>query len=194
MSSYFLGTKQRYYTCRSRCVKPARLERIEEAVLASLDYLSAHEQALRDSCAVANSYSDLADQDHAHRVAELNRQLSAENKKAAKIAAFIAQSGTDAPLTLLDELRAIEVRQAKIRAAVASCSRPVCRYDPDLTVAAIRAAKDIKKQPPGIQRELIQAAILRVCVTDAEFRILPAWHTCGGDEPPHPVCHVYPRS
>ena len=188
------GTKQRYYTCRSRCVKPARLERIEEAVLASLEYLSAHEQALRDSCAVANSYSDLADQDHAHRVAELNRHLAAENKKAAKIAAFIAQSGTDAPLTLLDELRAIETRQAKIKAAVASCSRPVCRYDPDLTVAAIRAAKDIKKQPPGIQRELIQAAVLRVCVTDTEFRILPAWHTCGGDEPPHPVCHVYPRS
>lgn len=187
------GTKQRYYTCRSRCVKPARMEQIESAVLTSLEFLADHEQLIRDACTVANSFSDISDQDHAAQVAALNRQLISENKRAAKITAFIAQAGQDAPVTLLDELRSIETRQAQICAKIADLSHPVCRYNPDLTVAAIRAAQDIKKQPPGKQRLLVQAAVYKVCVTDAEFQILPAWHTCGGDEPPHPVCHVWSR-
>lgn len=188
------GETERYYTCRSRCVRPARLELAEKAVLSALEYYDHNEDILRRSCALANDYAAGSDQDNSARVEQLNREILANNRKTAKIIDFIEKHGADAPASMLDELHNLEKKNAALSGQIADLSRKAARYDADRTVSAVHAVVSAdKKMPPDQLKELIQAAVFRVRVHQDAFEILLAWHTYSGDEPPHYVCHRISR-
>lgn len=189
------GTKQRYYACKSSCCRPARLEGLQDAVCAVLEQMATEgEEAIRTACFVANSYSDAADEDNAAEVRALEDQILEINKRIARIVSFISEHGSDAPASLADDLRRLEKDREDLLTRAAALRRPSARYDTQATVSAITACKGIKKQPPDQQKLLLQAAVYKVLVSDEEYKILFNWHTCGGDEPPHPVCQSVSRS
>lgn len=188
------GAVQRYYSCRSSCVRPARLEGLQEAVFSVVEQMAASGiEAIQTACSVANNYADAADADHAAEARALDAQVMEINKRIARIVSFISESGSAAPASLADDLRRLEKERADLEACAAATRRPATRYDGQRTAAAISACEGIKKQPPEQQKNLLQAAVHKVYVSADDYRIVFNWHTDGGDEPPYPVCQSVKR-
>lgn len=187
------GEVERYYTCKSRCVKSARLEKIQNAVFGALEDLGKDPNALRHSCAIANEFAAGVDQDHLAEAAPITDRLQQIAKQSAKLVSAVKKSGADAPSFIMDELRALDREKALLEARLEAATRPASRYDAQKTVDAVLAAANIKNEPPAEQKRLTQAAVYRVLVTQEEFRVLLTWHIAGGDEPPHIICHVIDR-
>ena len=188
------GSVQRYYTCRAKCARPARLEGLLDAVFTVVENMAVSgDDAIAAACSVANSYADAADEDHAAEAHALDQQIMDINKRIASIVSFISGSGSAAPASLAEDLRRLEKDRDDLQARAAALRRPASRYDARATAAAILACKGIKKQPPGQQKLLLQAAVYKVLVSDEEYQILFNWHTGGGDDPPHPVSQSITR-
>lgn len=188
------GSVQRYYTCRAKCTRPARLEGLQDAVFTVLENMAtAGTGAISAACAIANSFSDAADEDHAAEARAVDQQVIEINKRIASIVSFISGHGSAAPASLADDLRRLEKERDDLQARASSLCRPASRYNAPATVAAITACAGIKKQPPDQQKLLLQAAVHKVLVSDEEYKVLFNWHTGGGDEPPHPVSQSFPR-
>lgn len=188
------GTVQRYYTCRSSCVRPARLEGLQDAVCSVVEEMAVRgAEAVRTACAVANSCADAADEDHAAEAGRIDNSIITINKKIASIVAFISERGALAPQALADDLTRLEKEKSDLQQRAAALRRPSSRYDAAATVAAVTACAGIKKQPPDQQKALLQAAVYKVLVSAEDYKILFNWHTSGGDEPPQPVCQSVPR-
>ena len=188
------GELERYYKCeKNRCFPPPRVEAAETAVFQALHWFANHEDALRKSCAIANSYAAGVDSDRAAEIRDIRQRIQDEKKRSAQIVAFVAKSGADAPLSMMDELQTIEKRIASLTAKIDRMARPVSRYDADKLVQAVRAADEIEKLPPDQQRQLIQAAVHHVTVTADEFNIFLLWPKYGGDEPPQYIGHTLKR-
>lgn len=188
------GSVQRYYTCKAKCARPARLEHIQDAVFAVVEQMAVSgPEAIAAACAVANSYADAADEDHAAEARAIDQQILEVNKKISRIIAFITDHGSAAPASLADDLTRLEKDRDALQARAASLRKPVSRYDTAATVKAIASCEGIKKQPPDQQKVLLQAAVYKVLVSADDYKIVFNWHTCGGDEPPHPVCQSFQR-
>lgn len=188
------GELERYYKCeKNRCFPPPRVEAAEQAVFQSLHYFADHEDDLRKSCAIANEYAAGVDQDRAAEIRDIRQRIQAEKQRSAQIIAFVAKSGADAPLSLMDELQSIEKRTAALLAKIDKISRPVSRYDAEKLIQAVHAADEIEKLPPDQQRQLVQAAVHRVTVTADEFNVTLLWPKCGGDDPPQYIGHKVKR-
>ena len=187
------GSIQRYYTCRAKCTRPARLEGLQDAVFTVLENMALSKMEITTACAIANSFSDAADEDHAAEARAVDQQVIEINKRIASIVSFISGHGSAAPASLADDLRRLEKERDDLQARAAVLRRPASRYDAPATVAAITACEGIKKQPPDQQKLLLQAAVHKVLVSDEEYRILVNWHTGGGDEPPHPMSQSFIR-
>ena len=187
------GTIQRYYSCKGKCARPARLEHIQDAVYSVLEQTALSGPEIAAACAVANTYADAADQDNALEAAAVDRRVLEINKRISSIVSFIAGSGAAAPASLADDLRRLEKDRDDLRARAAALRRPATRYSAEATVSAITACAGIKKQPPDQQKALLQAAVYKVLVSDEDYKILFNWHTGCGDEPPHPVLQLIPR-
>lgn len=188
------GELERYYKCeKNRCFPPPRVEAAEQAVFQSLHYFANHEEDLRKSCAIANSYAAGKDQDHAAEIQGIRKQIQSEKQRSAQIIAFVAKSGADAPASLMDELQSIEKRTAALLAKIDKISRPVSRYDADKLIQAVHAADEIEKLPPDQQRQLVQAAVHKVTVTADDFNITLLWPKYGGDDPPQYIGHMIRR-
>ena len=188
------GSVERYYTCRRHCVRPARLEAIEAAAAASVAALAAQPEIIRTACAVANEYAAAATEDNLAAAAPVRADLARVRREEAKITAFIADQGADAPRTLAAQLRRLEAEELTLQARLDALLRPVTTYDPDLTVSALTACQSIQKKPPEEQKSLLQRALTAIRVTDQEFQIVLAWHTYGGDDPPAYICHASARA
>ena len=141
-----------------------------------------------------NTYSAAADQDHAAEISAHRQELIRLSKRSQQIVSFIAQNGTQAPSALADELQAIDDQKGCLLAKIEALSTPVARYDPDETLAALRAAGEIKNCPPEQQRQLLQKAVFKVLVSQEDYQVIFLWHKCGGDEPPQYLCHIISRS
>ena len=188
------GTIQRYYSCKAKCARPARLEGLQDAVFSVLENMSASgADAIEAACSVANSYADAADEDHAAEARAVDQQVISINKRIASIVSFISNQGAAAPASLADDLLRMEKERDDLKARAAVLRRPATRYDAPATVAAIAACEGIKKQPPDQQKALLQAAVYKVCVSDEEYKIIFNWHTGCGDEPPHPMSQSFIR-
>ena len=188
------GQLERYYKCeKNRCFPAPRVEAVESAAFQSLHWFDAHEAELRESCAIVNGYAYTLDAEKAGEVRALQARIMEQHRRAAKITAFVAKSGAEAPLTLMDELRDIERRTAALQGKIDRLTRPTPRYDADKLRAAIRATRDIEKRPPDQQRQLVQATVSRVFVTAEDFNVTLLWPMCGGDEPPQYIGHKIPR-
>ena len=188
------GTKQRYYKCKASCCRPARLEHIQDAVFSVLETMAGSDtDAITKACAIANSFSDAADEDHASEARAVDQQILDLNKRIARIVAFISEQGASAPVSLADDLRRLEKDRSDLQNKANALRRPAARYDAPATVEAIRACAGIKKEPPEQQKALLQAAVYKIKVSDEDYKIIFNWHLGGGDEPPHPMCQLYPR-
>ena len=188
------GAVQRYYTCRSSCVRPARLEALQDAVFTVLEQMaSAGTDEVSRACFVANNYAAAADEDHAAEARVIDQQIIEINKRIARIVSFISDHGSDAPSSLADDLRRLEKERDDLQNRSSVLRRPATRYDAQATVAAIAACKGIKKQPPEQQKTLLQAAVHKVFVSADDYKIIFNWHTGRGDEPPCPMCQSITR-
>ena len=182
------GTVQRYYACKAKCTRPARLEGLQDAAFSVVENMAVSgAAAIRKAVSVANSYSDAADEDHAVEARGVDQQIMDINKRIARIVSFISEQGSAAPASLADDLRRLEKERDDLQARAVALRRPVSRYDAQATVAAIAACQGIKKQPPDQQKSLLQAAVYKVLVSADDYTIVFNWHTSGGDEPPNPV-------
>ena len=188
------GEVERYYTCRQHCVRPARLEQLEDAVARILAAMAEDEDALRASCEIANSVADTADLERRAECVPLANEIRERKKQLASLTAFIREHGAAAPVTLLDDIRRLEAEITTLQARVDALQRPLCRYDADATIDALRAAQKQKDGPPEERKSLLQQTVFRVLVSQDDYAVQLAWHTCGGDDPPQYVCHAVPRS
>lgn len=184
------GSPERYYTCKRHCVKPARLEPLEDAVLTAMEELAQNEDVVRQACEIANSYSIDAEAVRHEDLVPIDQQLLEIHRRQAKIASYIARDGIGAPERLMDELRQLEKEEDALEEKRAKLLRPIATYNTDITIDAVLACEGIKKRPREEQRALLQRALSAVEITPDSYRVCLAWHTCGGDDPPPYVCHV----
>ena len=188
------GQLERYYKCeKNRCFPPPRVEATETAVFQALHWFDSHEKELRESCAIANSYADGVDLEQAAEIRGLQSQIMDQNKRAAQITAFVAKSGADAPLTLMDELRDIERRTAALQGKIDRLSHRMPRYDADALVSAIRKTRDIETRTPHQQRQLVQGAVSRVFVTAEDYNVVLLWPVYRGGSSPLNIGHKISR-
>ena len=142
---------------------------------------------------MSNTNADAADEENAAGAAQVDNDIININKRIASIIAFISERGSLAPQSLADDLSRLEKERDRLQLRAAALRRPAARYDAEATVAAITACEGIKKQPPDQQKTLLQAAVYKVYVSPEDYKVIFNWHTCSGDEPPHPVCQSVPR-
>lgn len=187
------GNPERYYTCKRRCVQPARLEQLEAAVSAAVTAMADQGDMIRAACAVAATYADARDADNQAATAPIRADLARIHRRQAQISDFIADAGAAAPRTLLTELRRLEAEETTQQARLDALTRPSARYDPDRTIAALAACHDIQKKPPEQRRALLREALDAIKISDDSIRLVLAWHVYGGDDPPAYICHDLPR-
>lgn len=186
------GTVQRYYECREKCIRPARLEQINAAVFTVVENYAAVEDTIRKASTIANQYADNLDMDNAKEANALEKQLIDLRIKNARIVSFIS-STDNPPASLMTELRQNESDQAKLTEKINALRRGSTRYDVEKTITSIKACIGIKNKPPEEQRKLIQAACYKVLVSATAYKVIFNWHTDSGDEPPHTVCQSIRR-
>ena len=184
------GTVQRYYQCAHRCVKPARLEPLEDAVLAAVAAMGDHKAEIRNACRIANGFAGTETDERRAATAPLDAELLNIHRRQARILAMITDAEERTPRTLLDELRRLEAAESALTARRENLLRPVALYAPDEVIDALDACRDIQKEPAETQRELLQRALHAVQITDGSFRLVLNWRVCGGDDPPPYTCQL----
>lgn len=187
------GTVQRYYTCRRKCVRPARLETLEDAVISAAAALATRADEITDACGIANSFADTLDAEHAAEAVPVEARLLRIRRRLAQIVAFIADSGSAAPRTLSDELHRLEAEEAAAVTRLEALRRPSTRYSAPAVIRSLQACQNIKKSPPEERRALLQGAFSAIQIHPDNIQVILAWHMCGGDDPPAHMCHVIPR-
>ena len=186
------GQIERYYSCPSRCVKAARYESVEDAVLTALEYLAADENLVRHACEIANSFTCSDELENRQAVLPLQNRLLEIAKQNARIISFV-KTHDNAPASMMDELTALDHEEKQIRARIEKLQRTLGRYDAEKTLQTLRDASHIRELPPEEQKARIQAAVSKVIVTQDTYQIRLLCSTSSGDEPGHYVEHTVPR-
>lgn len=186
------GDIERYYTCKNRCVRPARVENVQDAVFTALEYFASDEEVIKQACQISNSFIDTDEQDNLRAVVPLEDRLQEIARQNARIISFV-KNNDNAPASMMDELTALEKEEKLIRSRIVSLRRPLGRHDIEETVRLLRAAGNIRNLPPDEQKARIQAAVSRVTVSDMTYQITLSCHTSGGDEPTRYIEHTINR-
>ena len=187
------GSVERYYTCRSRCVRPLRLETAEASVYEAMADLAADPDAMTRACDVANTCAATLEAERAAEASPISGEISARRRQIASLLAFIRDNGATAPASMADDIRRLEAEIAALEARLAALRRPVSRYDAAETLHNLTAALAQKDGPPSQRRALLQQAVHRVLISDTSVTTQLAWHLCGGDDPPQYISHSTPR-
>ena len=186
------GETERYYVCKNKCVRPARLENVQDAVFTALEYFASDEQVIKHACQISNSFIESDEQENLRAVSPLEDRLQEIARQNARIISFITEHD-NAPASMMQELTDLEKEEKLLRARIASLRRPLGRHDPEKTVQLLRAAGDIRKLPPADQKARIQAAVSRVVVSDMTYQVILSCHTYSGDEPGRYIEHIINR-
>lgn len=186
------GDIERYYTCKNKCVRPARVENVQDAVFSALEYFASDEEVIKQACQISNSFIDTDEQDNLRAVSPLEDRLQEIARQNARIISFV-KNNDNAPASMMDELTALEKEEKLIRSRIVSLRRPLGRHDIEETVRLLRAAGNIRNLPPDEQKARIQAAVSRVTVSDMTYQITLSCHTSGGDEPTRYIEHTINR-
>ena len=186
------GEVERYYVCKNKCVRPARLESAEDAVFTSLEYFASDEAVIRQACEISNSFIDTDEKENLRAVSPLEDRLQEIARQNARIISFI-KNHDNAPASMMQELTDLDKEEKLLRSRIVSLRRPLGRHDVQETVRLLRLAGNIRKLPPSEQKARIQAAVSRVVVSDMTYQVVLSCHTCGGDEPRHYIEHTINR-
>ena len=188
------GEIERYYKCSNGCVTPVRLHDMEKAVYDSCSAMAENEMEVRRVCALVNEYIDNAEGGLSGEIAQIENQIISLNRKAQKITSFISENGSEAPASLMEELKAIDRQKLDQNEKIRNLrQRQSVRCDPDDIMRRLRAVKDIEKLPRDQARALIHAAVSRVDVSQEEFNVSFLWHKSCGDEAQQYLCHTVKR-
>ena len=186
------GQVERYYKCPAGCIVSPRVDAVENAAYAAMQYFAQDEAFLQAACDVANSYGDIASDEDKAAVSRLEDRLRQIAKDNARLIAYI-KNHENAPASIMQDLLRLEEEEKEIHQKIESLRRPVPHYDADKLKDLIRAALDIKDLPPSDRKARYQAAIHGVLVSDSTIKVLFVCPTSGGDEPLHYVEHTVPR-
>lgn len=186
------GQTERYYTCRNRCVRPARLESVEDAVFTVLEYFASDKEVIRHACEIANSFISTDERSRIDSVRPIEDRLQEIARQNARIISFI-KNHDNPPSSMMDELTALDKEEKVLRSRLSFLQRPLVRHNVEETVKLLSSAAGIRELPPVEQRAHIQAAVSSVVVSDITYQVLLSCHTCGGDEPTHYVQHTIYR-
>ena len=186
------GNIERYYTCKQKCVRPARLEKVQDAVFSSIAYLCSDPNVIARACAIANTFTENAEQENQAAIRPAEERLQEIRRQISRLVTFIKNNDNVSP-SLMTELETLEREASVISSRIETLRHPRGRYNAAQMEQLLRAAANIKEMPPAQQRERLQAAVHRVQVFDKTYRILLAWQPVGGDEPPVYACHDIPR-
>lgn len=186
------GETERYYTCKNKCVRPARLENVQDAVFTALEYFASDESVIRQACEISNSFIDTDEKENQQAVAPLEDRLQEIARQNARIVSFV-KNNDNPPASMMQELTDLDKEEKLLRSRIVSLRRPLGRHDAEETVRLLRLAGDIRKLPPDEQKARIQAAVNKVLVTDFTYQVILACHTYSGDEPTHYIEHTIDR-
>ena len=186
------GQTERYYICANKCVRPARLENVQDAVFTSLEYFASDEEIVRQACEICNGFIDTDELEQRRAAAPLNDRLQEIARQNARIIAYI-KDHDNPPASMMAELQALDKEEKLLRTRISSLNRHLSRHDPEKTAALLRAAANIRKLPPDEQKARIQATVSAVVVSDMTYQIQFACHKYGGDEPSRHLQHTVPR-
>lgn len=186
------GETERYYVCKNKCVRPARLENVQDAVFTALEYFASDEEVIKQACQISNSFIDTDEQENLRAIAPLEDRLQEIARQNARIISFV-KNNDNAPASMMQELTDLDKEEKLIRSRIVSLRRPLGRHDIAETVHLLRAASDIRKLPPDEQKARIQATVSRVVVSDMTYQVVLSCHTYSGDEPGRYIEHTIYR-
>lgn len=175
------GEVERYYICKNKCVRPARLENVQDAVFTALEYFASDEEVIKQACQISNSFIDSDEKENLQAVQPIEDRLQEIARENARIISFVKHHD-NAPASMMKDLMALEKEEQLLRSRIVSLRRPLGRHDIAETVRLLRLAGNIRKLPPEEQKARIQATVSRVVVSDLTYSVVLSCHTCGGDE------------
>lgn len=186
------GEIERYYKCSSSCVRPARVESVEDAAYTAISYFLRDDETIRRACSIANSYGEQVAADNLSSISQLETRLLQIGKENARLISYI-KTHESAPSSIMQSLLALEEEEKDLRQRIETLRRPRGKYDAEKFKHLLLEAADIKKQPPDIRKARCQAAIHGVEISDTSYRVLFRCPTSSGDEPPQYVQHTVKR-
>ena len=188
------GQVERYYKCRNNCIVAPRVEAVENATYAAINYFLQDESLIQAACDVANSFGTIQSEEDKATAVRLEKRLVQIAKDNARLIAYI-KNNENAPASIMDDLRRLEDEEKDIHQRIESLRRPAAQYDPVKFAQLLRAAVvDIKTLPPSERKARCQAAVHGVFVSDSTVKVLFVCPTSSGDEPRKYIEHIIPRN
>ena len=188
------GQVERYYKCRNNCIVAPRVEAVENATYAAINYFLQDESLIQAACDVANSFGTIQSEEDKATAVRLEKRLVQIAKDNARLIAYI-KNNENAPASIMDDLRRLEDEEKDIHQRIESLRRPSAQYDPVKFAQLLRAAVvDIKTLPPSERKARCQAAVHGVFVSDSTVKVLFVCPTSSGDEPRKYIEHIIPRN
>jgi site-specific DNA recombinase len=157
------GTMQRRYVCPNKCIPRIRHEKLDAYVIDYVASLAQNEDLVRDAVTIANDFAAHENAERERSRAELSERLAAVNAEADNIISYIKTAGANAPASLIDALRSLDIERNNLQSALDDASVPR-QIDPDQLLASIRRLSDIKSRTPEEQKKEIAQIVRRVDV------------------------------
>lgn len=165
------GTRQRYYTCKQRCVPAARKEKVEAAAIDALLHLSASPDLVEQACDAANALAAT----HAQAVTAERQALQSEYEdltaRIGNLTSALAASHADAPQSVLASIATLERQQGTVSRRLADIDRQR-PYDSQKFLHAINGINSITKIPPAEAQTLLQTAFSQVAISQDAYTFI----------------------
>ena len=180
------GSIQRSYRCPNRCVKPIRVERLDELVYGFLDALSASLTMIPEAVEIANRILAETDAISRREAQQAQARLDVLDARAQSIVDFIASAGAAAPASLAGELTRLDAERAAIRDELAQIVQHT-QVDPQAARAAITEALSLRAYPDDNAKKIaLRQIVARISVADhtvyVDLNLAADNDTTGGGE------------
>ena len=134
------GTYQMAYGCAKKHVKYIRWEKLDAMVLDYVRSLASSEAVLRKAAEIASAYTSKQNEDARAAVPQWRAQIADIDRRLQSIAAFIANTGAAAPITLARQMRELEDERAVLTTQIAEAARPRTIISAEDLLDRVRAA------------------------------------------------------
>ncbi len=165
------GNRQRYYTCKRRCVSAARKEKIEAAAIDALLQLSASPELIEQACDAANALAASRSESTDAEKQALQTEYDDLTARIRNLNAALATAHTDAPQSVLASIADLERQQASVSRRLDALA-PQRPYDSRQLLHAINGINAIKKIPSAEVQTLLQTAFSQVAIDQDTYAFI----------------------
>lgn len=185
------GSYWRVYRCKDKCVHGIEYKKLDRAVMDYLKSLACDPAVIDSALAIAESYCAMSAEDSTAESAELHTRLAESEKARNNIVAFVAASGSDAPQSLLDEIKKYDALCKDLRAEIALCESRALAIDRQKITETINRIQNIDSLPDAEKKAAVASLVGSVTIYEDRVDIDLTTTAAGGADPIPTVLVIY---